>query len=312
MMNTNKVTVFYACDDRYIPYLSVSLLSLTENADKATVYNVIILHSGVCKKNIDTICGMATDNVSVSFTDVSDQLRQIADQLCLRDYYSLSIYYRIFIPELFPETEKAIYLDSDTVVLSDIAKLYQTNLKDNLVAAVPDMVVASEEIFRKYADDGVGVPYKRYFNSGVMVMNLALMRKHRLQNQFTHLLETHHFNTICPDQDYLNVICKDKVLYLGTEWNKMSVDESPCIRLNLIHYNMFFKPWLYSGVLYQEYFWEYAKRSPFYENLLEEKKNFSEENLQQDIAAGEHLRKTAGQIIESNYNFKSVLTGETV
>ena len=37
---------------------------------------------------------------------------------------------------MFPQYDKAIYRDSDTVVLGDIAELYDVDLKDNYVGAV--------------------------------------------------------------------------------------------------------------------------------------------------------------------------------
>ena len=305
MNEKNNVTIFYACDDRYIPYLSVSLRSLIDNASKSTIYRVIVLHSGIKKENEELISSMSTKNIEIRFSDVSEQIRRIAGSLSLRDYYSLSIYYRIFIPELFPDADKAIYLDSDTVVLSDIAELYNIEIGSNLVAAIQDMVVASEKVFRDYAELGVGVRYEKYFNSGVMLMNLSEMRKENLQGIFINMLETYHFDTICPDQDYLNVICKDRVLYLGTEWNKMSVDSEPCMKLNIVHYNMFFKPWLYPDVLYQEYFWNYAKLTPFYSTLIYERENFSDENKKRDIEAGNDLRLTASKISSSSFNFRT-------
>lgn len=310
MNEKRNVTIFYACDDRYIPYLSVSLRSLIDNASKDICYSIIVLHSGIKKENEEIISSMSTENIVIKFSDVSEQLRGIASSLSLRDYYSLSIYYRIFIPELFRNIDKAIYLDSDTVVLGDVAELYKINMGDKLVAAVQDMVVASEEVFRNYAELGVGVRYEKYFNSGVMLMNLKEMREENLQGIFIRMIETYHFDTICPDQDYLNVICKGRVLYLGTEWNKMSVDSEPCKRLNLVHYNMFFKPWLYSDVLYEEHFWNYAKLSPFYEAIICERESFGEENKKHDIKAGNDLRCAARKISNSSFNFRTVADSE--
>lgn len=310
-MKTNReITVFYACDDRYVPYLAVSLQSLTETAQEAADYRVVILHSGMTPANRAHLARLATERVTVEFADVSDSLRAIADRLSLRDYYSLSIYYRLFIPTLFPTLSKAVYLDADTVVLTDIARLYDTPLGDALLAAAPDKVVASEEVFRRYAEEGVGVPYREYFNSGVIVMNLHEMRKYRLWDRFMDLLQTYGFETICPDQDYMNVLCRGRVRYLGTEWNKMSVDNVPCDRLHLVHYNMFFKPWHYTDVRYQEYFWDYAGRSAFYGQLREEQRRFGEAERQQDRKAGEQLRLTAAQIAQSERSFRAVLAAE--
>lgn len=307
MKTNNKITVFYACDDKYIPCLSVSITSLIENSNSNNSYEIIILCNNLLKDNTDRIKALETDNIKINFINVSDKLKNIADELSLRDYYSLSIYYRLFIPNMFKNIDKAVYLDSDTVVLTDIARIFETPIENRLAAVVSDAVIESEETFIRYAEEAVGVKYNRYFNSGMMFMNLAEMRKIGLQERFTYLLKKYHFNTICPDQDYLNVICKDKVVYLDKGWNKMTVDQDSEDELKIIHYNMYFKPWLYDNVPYENYFWKYAEKSPYYNELSAEKSNFGESEKRLDIKAGDNLRSSALAIINETTNFKNTL-----
>jgi len=308
-MNKNdKITVFYACDNEYIPYLAVSLHSLIENSDKNKHYEIVILQNEISEKNQKIISDFATDNVKIKFKDVSNRLKTIADKLSLRDYYSLSIYFRIFIPEMFSNIDKAVYIDCDTVVLSDIAELYHTNLEGNLVAAATDMVVISDDTFVDYVENAVGVEdSKKYFNSGVMVMNLEAMRNEDLLGNFTYLLNTYEFETVAPDQDYLNVICRNRVKYISKSWNKMSIDSTNPDNINLVHYNMYFKPWFYDDVLYKEYFWEYAKGTPFYKMLKMQLENFGEEGKKANEEASKFLRQTAKRITDSPNNFNKIL-----
>ena len=63
------------------------------------------------------ITAMEKENVSICFIDVSEKLVTYGKKLNLRDYYTVSIYFRIFIPGMFPEFKKAIYLDADMVIL---------------------------------------------------------------------------------------------------------------------------------------------------------------------------------------------------
>ena len=310
MKRKNTVNVFYACDEIYVPYLSVSLLSLIEHTDKNRVYHITILENDISDSSKTKLRAMSAENITLSFTNVSDKLNGIADKLSLRDYYSLSIYFRLFIPALFPQLDKAVYLDSDTVLLADIGELYDTVLRDKvLVAAVPDAVIASEELFRRYAEEGVGTEnYRSYFNSGVLVMNLAAMRKIDLAGIFLTLLTTYDFKTVCPDQDYLNVICRGRVRFLGKEWNRMTVDNtSSCRRLKLIHYNMYFKPWFYDNVPYHEFFDLYATRTPFTEQIKDAKAGFTEEKRNANEKAGNALRRSVQKIIDSPDNFRKIL-----
>ena len=79
-------------------------------------------------------------------------------------------------------------------------------------------------------------------------MNLDQFRLQGIRERFTYLLERYHFDTICPDQDYMNALCVGQVLYLDNGWNKMSIDRNYNGIPALIHYNRFFKPWQYDDI----------------------------------------------------------------
>ena len=116
-------------------------------------------------------------------------IEDVKDKLYTRDYYTKTTYFRLFIPNLYPQYDKAIYLDSDIVVLGDIAKLYNEDIGDNLVAAVPDNVIQTNKVFQDYVERVVGIAtYKNYFNAGMLLMNLDEMRKFDFQNKFLYLL----------------------------------------------------------------------------------------------------------------------------
>lgn len=310
MKMQNSIPIFFSCDDHYIPFLATSLRSLIEHAKQPLPYNVYVLNNGLKPENMQNIRDMATDRVSVRFVDVSERVRPLMHRLDLRDYYTVSIYFRLFIPAMFPELDKAIYLDADTVLLSDIAELFFTDLRGKLLAAVPDAVIASREDFIRYAEEGVGVNYRRYFNSGVLLMDLKKMRAFDIEGQFVYLLNTYRFDTVCPDQDYLNVMCRDRVLYLSNSWNKMSIDQSPTPNIHLIHYNMFNKPWLYEDTPYGEHFWHYAKQTVYYNEIAAMRGNYTEDDRKKDKIAERQLVEKTQTIVQLPNNFKRILFDE--
>jgi len=241
---------------------------------------------------------------------VSNQLKPIADRLALRDYYTASIYFRLFIPSLFPQYHKVIYLDADIAVNADLSGLYRVPLGNRLVAAASDEVIASCKDFQRYAEEGLGIPYRRYFNSGVLVMNLDQFRIQKIEEKFIHLLTTHRFETVCPDQDYLNILCRDRVLYLDQGWNKMSVNEDYNGIPMLVHYNMFYKPWLYRKISYGDLFWHYAARTPYHSRLCEILRSFGWQGKLKHAIAKRRLHQSVKRICRSKENFRRVLTGE--
>lgn len=306
-VHCKEIPIFFACDDNYLPYLAVALRSLILHTDKKRIYNVYILGEGVNEENAAKITAMATENVTVEFVSVVEKMASILGKMKLRDYYTPSIYYRIFIANMFPELDKAIYIDADIVLNEDIAKLFDIELGKNLLGVVPDAVIASSQLFRDYAEKALGIKYDRYFNSGVLLMNLHEMRERDVEGSFLYLLNRYHFNTVCPDQDYLNVICRDNVLYLDEGWDKMSVDENYPGVPHLIHYNMFKKPWLYDGVPYSEYFWKYCEGTAFEAKIKAGKAAYGEEKMAADKAGEENLCAQVSIIIDDENNFRRVL-----
>ena len=154
---------------------------------------------------------------------MSSKLHEIEDKLYTRNYFSNTTYYRLFIPELYPEYDKAVYIDSDTVCLSDIAELYNTDMGDNLIAGIPDGVIQAIDIFKDYVERVVGVAdYNNYFNAGVIVMNLKELRDYKFEEKFIYMLEKIKFE-VAQDQDYLNRLCKGRVKILDYSWNRMPV-----------------------------------------------------------------------------------------
>ena len=141
-------------------------------------------------------------------------------------------------------------------------------------------------------------------------MNLAQMRAEDLEGQFTALLGKYGFNTVCPDQDYLNVICRGRVLYLGREWNMMTVDRSFKGVPRIVHYNNFLKPWNYSGVPFEEFFWKYARLSPYAGSIMARKRWFGEADRARDSLGLENLHRSVRLIIDDERNFKRVRARE--
>ena len=262
------IPIFFATDDNYLPFLSVTLESLWENSSHEYDYEVYVLHSGIREEYVEKILRYNKAGMRVEFVDVTARLQEIKDELHMRDYYTATTYFRVFIASMFPQYDKAVYLDSDTVVLGDISDLYNCDLGDNLIAGAPCEGVNSFDVYKRYVAEVDGLDPDYFFNAGVLVMNLKAFREEGFYLQFADLLKKYKFRLI-QDEDYLNVICQDRVLRLPRAWNKapVSKDVLPREELRIVHFLMTWKPWHYEDIPYQEYFWEYAERTEFYSFL---------------------------------------------
>ena len=289
------IPIFFAVDDGYIPFLAVTLQSIVEKSKKEYYYVVKILYTNISEENKEKINKYKRENIEIEFVNLNYYIEKVKDKLYTRDYFSMTTYFRLFISNLYPQYNKAIYLDSDIVLLTDVAELYMQDIGDNLVGAVADDIIQQNEVFQEYVEKVVGVAsYKTYFNAGMLVMNLDELRKFQFQEKFLYLLENIKFSVI-QDQDYLNRICKGRVKLIDTGWNLMPTasDDMKEEDIKLIHYNYQYKPWHYDNIPYAKYFWDLAKKTEFYNKLAEVKENFTDEMKYQDRVADTKLRELA-------------------
>ena len=299
-------------------HLSVAIKSMIQNASKEYNYRIIVLYKELNEENRAKIAKLKEENFKIDFIYMKDELKAITDREENRlrcDYFTLTIYFRLFIPEMFPEYDKGIYIDSDVVVPGDISKMYNIDLGDNIVGACQDKSVVDVPELANYMEQAVGVDKYQYVNSGVLLMNLSKMREKQFSKRFLDLLNKYHFDSVAPDQDYLNAICNGKILYLDSSWDAMPTEGSKEIENpNIIHYNLFQKPWCYDNIQYADCFWNYAKQTEYYDEIVEFKNNYSEEKKNADKECLENLIKKADQLAKTGeITFKKAMeNGEKV
>lgn len=257
-----EIPIFYACDDNFVKFTMVSAQSLMDNADPTCRYHIHVLHAGVSDEMRGAMLAMERENFRISFDDVTNYLQSINDRLPLRDYYTHTTYFRLFIAEMFPQYDKAIYIDSDTIVLGDIAQMYDHELGDNYLGACNEQAMVQNDHYGTYVEQIVGVDRNHYFNAGVLLLNCRQFREQKLLDQFVKLLHQVCF-PVTQDEDYLNAICKDHVLWLHQGWNTEMFGILPVKEkdIRIIHYIMVSKPWHYHDCRMQEQFWHYADKT---------------------------------------------------
>ena len=305
----NVIPIFYTIDENYAPFFSVSLDSLIDHVSDNNVYHINVICEGLKEETIEILKNQETDNVKITITDIEDKITPIREKLskqASKTHFPISVYFRMFIPLLYPEYDKGIYIDSDTILNDDIAKLYAYDLKDNLLGGIFDSSIIDIPIFSEYIEKADGVSRYDYINSGVLLINLKKMRDINFDNHFLYLLNKYDFEVVAPDQDYINAMCLGNILHLDEKWNVMPVEGKEEIdNPSLIHYNLFLKPWHYDAP-YDTYFWEYAEKSVFYEQIKGIKDNFTDEDKRKDKEIMEAMLNQAQRISENEVTFKSI------
>ena len=206
--------------------------------------------------------------------------------------------------------DKCVYIDSDTILRGDIGELFDTDLEGNAVAAMVDPKVDVIPEFRAYVGKAVGVPYKDYCNSGVLVMNMKALRKMKYLTALVDTINKYDADLVAPDQDYINAMLYGKIKYLDYRWNCMPTEFGlPLKDPAIIHYNLFLKPWHYK-VMYDKYFWNYVNVSGYRKEIMRERKSYNRFGLKKSIDRFHLLImiKRAKELTKENKedNFKNV------
>ena len=302
-----EIPIFFSTDDNYIAYLDVALSSLIENASKNFKYRIIVLNTGLNPDNVALIKQRECPEFSIDFINISCELESIKSKFKNVYHFSIVTYYRLFIASLFPQYDKVIYLDCDLVVLGDISKLYYSNIENNILAAAPEQYVQNTKEFRLYAKKALGVDPDGYVNAGVLLMNLEEFRKNKIEEKFIELITKHDFDLLDPDQAYLNYLCNGKIKMLSNAWNKEPMELACDGEKSIVHYALYKKPWQYDDVIDGDYFWEYAKSSPFYSKICENKNSFGEKEKAEKEETALEILEHALKIANSGDTFAKKL-----
>lgn len=293
----NKVIpIFFACDDAFVKYTMVTMKSIMMNASKEYKYVFYVLHTNISDKYKELTYDVVNqhDNFELIFEDVTPYLESISDRLPLRDYYSKTTYFRLFIAEMHPEYDKAIYIDSDTIVKGNIYDLYNHDLGDNLVGACHEQAMVQTDVYGEYVVKNLGLDRYAYFNAGILVINCDKFREECVLDQFIDLLGIYDCK-VTQDEDYLNIICQNRVCWIEDSWNVEVYEQIKYTEeeINMIHYIMWAKPWHFEEARLSDYFWKYAEMTPVYEEIKAVLAAYTDEERKRDLAQADNLYQLA-------------------
>lgn len=278
----NNVAIFLSSDNNYVPYLAVTLVSLIENSNPDFNYDMVILNEGITSRNKDILKNFVEKypHCSLRFFSMGyySSKYDIAS-FFISAHITTPSYYRIFAPLIFKNYNRIVYLDCDLIVNTDISELFSLPFKNKSILAAPDYCVCQPTYspkYRQYAQETLKIKnLSRYFNAGVQVFNLQKIRE---KGYITEFLRMSKIKAVYHDQDILNSVLQDDSHLIAPEWNyqihcKNNTDAylsfyQPLKSIKILHFSSFEKPWQTLNNDFAEIWWAYARKSPFYEQIV--------------------------------------------
>lgn len=205
----------YASDDKYAPYMGISMYSLlTNNSEHFDKIYVYVLDNGIGRKNYSLLKKQAAifNNVELSFRDISQKINEIKPKH--ETGWPNSIFGRYFIYDVIGDkVDKLLYLDCDTIVNNPLNELINTDISDYYAAGVIDASAYKQNEY-------LGLGEKRlYVNSGVLLINVNRWKNDNVFEKLVKYVNSFERRLIYPDQDALNAVCGSLLLRLPLKYN---------------------------------------------------------------------------------------------
>lgn len=172
-------------DDNYKEYAEITKASILEHNPDANIHTI----------------NKVPDKVIKEFIEYENKLHPTS--IC---------YGKLFIHELLPKLDKVLYLDVDLIVLDSLKELYNTSFDGNYI------VGCESHNYGKIQAKELGID--KYFNSGVMLLDLKAMRENNVSEYIRK-----HFKSLVGktlwvyDETIINGLLSDKIKFISQEWN---------------------------------------------------------------------------------------------
>ena len=266
---------------KYLNYAIVMLTSLCANNPEHN--DIFVLHSELEKSDFDKLIeALGNYDIDIIALDVSEKINNL--DLPTTSLWSSEIYYRLILADVLPQNvDRILYLDVDIIVHGPLKELYESDFEGADLMAAQDRnggdmlgrisAKVREMLLPLHTDEF------RYFNSGVLLMNIAQMRGVNTFESYLKAMEEWNYEMQSPDQDILNYVHYDKVRYISWEkydlMGRIAYKDGYTLEQvrekNIIIHFASDKPWHFNSTHFEieKFWWEYAAMTPMHIELME-------------------------------------------
>ena len=267
----DAVVIVCSADAGYVLPLTVMLASVRAHLPARRHLDIHIIDEDIPEpEKAHLRRSLDLDAVTISW-HTADRSRLVGVPLWGR--LPVCVYNKLLVPDVLPEeVHTALWLDSDTLVIGDISPLWDEGIADSMVRAVQDSLVplvSSNMGVARYRELGLR-PDAKYFNCGVMLMNVRRWRAQRVSDRALAYLKAYARDVAFLEQEGINAVLSDQWEPLDPQWNwSVSVgrefrERSIDAHVKIAHFSGNLKPWKYhGGSPYYALYYEYIDRTVF-------------------------------------------------
>ena len=242
-----KISVAFCIDENLVDKIGTLIYSISENT--SSFVNAYITYDNLSEKSLKklTLLNDILSTVTVHMVRVLDKQQEKLSKISLKNNgLPVTSCYRFILADLLPSLDRIIYLDVDTLVLSDLTELWRTDLEGKFIGVVKDALI-NLNVAQKIVSER-----KSYFNSGMLLMDLNLFREYDICSDLIDFAIDVAEYCEYGDQDILNYYFIDGYKLLDIKWNcgreRLEGREK---EVGIVHFYGLEKPW--NNIVYSFY-----------------------------------------------------------
>ena len=266
-----RIDICLISDEKYAIYLGTVIVSILKNSNDNDELFFHIINTGMSKNSIDKLIELKTiKDFKIQFYnyDHTKYVDLYNQKLKVQCHISASALVKLEIHNILKDLDKVLYLDCDVIVNKDLHDFFYNDIDNYYLAVTPRPIK-----FKTINGETHIKSETKYFNSGVMLLNLKKFRDVNIGFKFTEYLNSIKNISHILDQEVFNAVFKDNIKYIDDRYN-ISVDQfilqkvKPLTLENIyiIHYSGKYKPWNvnYKQLDYSEEYWKYFYLTPWF------------------------------------------------
>ncbi|MBD5523911.1 MAG: glycosyltransferase family 8 protein [Lachnospiraceae bacterium] len=298
------MNIMYLCNDAYVYIAAVSIISLLENNKDVDNIHIFIVGEEISRGNKDKLYQTVSSyNRELSILDKPDIKKLVGCEVEMH-WWIENVFSRVFLGEVFkdyPDVNKLIYLDCDTLVVGNLSDLWEVNLEDHLAAGVLE---AMGNLHKK----AIGLQNQDpYFNAGLILIDVFKWRNGNYDKKARDFIRKVNGKMEYADESVLNGIAATDMKIISPKYNltslsiyfspnEVQVYRKPCFHyskeeikeamedVRVVHFTSSFvdvRPWIEGSLHPYASRWKMIKNSSMWKNQPSAKDN---QNIKKRIA----------------------------
>ncbi len=216
-VKAQDVHIAYITDENYLHPTQVSAFSAIQNKCPQTIYYFHIIAVNMDAKQAEPFF-QPLAQADVHF-EIIPQTELIGKKFPVHHITSAALL-KLVLPEILPNLDRIIFLDSDTLVMKDLQELFTTDLQDFVMGAVSDIGIIAQGDYLQ----NLNFRQPIYYNAGMLLMNLKKMRQEKISDQLKNYLYRAN-GLVFLEQDTFNIVLQQRIKTLPYKYNCAAILE---------------------------------------------------------------------------------------